>query len=375
MILYMMSFKCYCRSFTKCLKEATAKKHESKKVFIPPGKWTLSQVVLVGGTNKSPIELVVQGTLEAYSDSRRMPNPDGQWITINYVNHFTLYGGGVLDGKGQEAWKQNDCNKNKNCAKLPINLSLNFINNTIIRDITVKDSKNFQVNCISSHNVTFQHFHVSAPGESINTDGIHIARSTSIKVIDSIIETGDDCISIGDESKDYHIQNVTCGPGHGISIGSLGKGAEEKDVSGITVIDCKFKQTQNGVRVKTWPSAPATLKVSDLHFENLIMENVSNPVIIDQEYCPWNLCDKKDPSKIQISNVSIKNIKGTSNTKEVVILACSKSHPCKDVTVANIDVSYVGSVAANVTNICSNVQPTFVGKQNPPLCTAPAQSA
>ncbi|KAK6155297.1 hypothetical protein DH2020_009545 [Rehmannia glutinosa] len=243
-----------------------------------------------------------------------MPNPDGQWITINYVNYFTLYGGGVLDGKGQDAWKANDCNTNKNCAKLPINLSLNFINNTIIHDITVKDSKNFQVNCISSHNVTFHNFHISAPGESINTDGIHIARSTSIKVIDSIIETGDDCISIGDESQDYHIQNVTCGPGHGISIGSLGKGAEEKDVTGITVIDCKFKQTQNGVRVKTWPSAPATLK---------------------------------DPSKIQISNVNIKNIKGTSNTKEVVILACSASHPCKDVTVADIDVSYVGSVAAN----------------------------
>ncbi|KAK6118757.1 hypothetical protein DH2020_047504 [Rehmannia glutinosa] len=310
-------------------KDATAA-NTSSKVFIPPGTWTLSQAVLVGGTNKSPIELEVQGTLEAYSDSRRMPNPDGQWITINYVNYFTLYGGGVLDGKGQDAWKANDCNTNKNCAKLPINLSLNFINNTIIHDITVKDSKNFQVNCISSHNVTFHNFHISAPDESINTDGIHIARSTSIKVIDSIIETGDDCISIGDESQDYHIQNVTCGPGHGISIGSLGKGAEEKDVTGITVIDCKFKQTQNGVKSEDMAiSAPATLK---------------------------------DPSKIQFSNVNIKNIKGTSNTKEVVILAC-QSHPCKDVTIADIDVSYVGSVATNVTNICSNVQPTFVGKR------------
>lgn len=172
------------------------------------------------------------------------------------------------------------------------NLSFNFINNTIIRDVTTKDSKNFHVNCISSHNVTFQRFTISAPGDSPNTDGIHIARSSMIKVVDSIIETGDDCISIGDEMCDLQIRNVTCGPGHGVSIGSMGRNEAEKDVTGITVQNCTFKSTQNGVRIKTWPSAPATLKISNITFEDLIMDNVSNPIIIDQEYCPHNLCDK-----------------------------------------------------------------------------------
>lgn len=172
------------------------------------------------------------------------------------------------------------------------NLSFNFVNNTVIRDVTTKDSKNFHVNCISSNNVTFQRFTISAPGDSPNTDGIHIGRSSLVNVTDSVIRTGDDCISIGDETNELHIHNVTCGPGHGISVGSLGKNVEEKDVHGIYVQNCTFIGTQNGVRIKTWPSAPATLQISNLHFEDLIMDNVSNPIVIDQEYCPYNLCDK-----------------------------------------------------------------------------------
>ncbi|GER34776.1 pectin lyase-like superfamily protein [Striga asiatica] len=381
-------------------KEASAAENASK-IVIPKGTWILSQVRLT--ENKAPLELEIQGTVQAYADPQKLPNKQGEWITINYVNYFTLSGGGVLDGQGHEAWKQNDCNKNKNCVKLPIifvngtvdhvsicksgrggilickiskNLSLNFINNSVIHDLTTKDSKNFHVNCISSHNVTFQRFHVSAPGESINTDGLHLARSSLISVLDSVIETGDDCISIGDESSEFHIQNVTCGPGHGISIGSLGKGAQEKDVTGIYVKNCTFKQTQNGVRVKTWPSAPATLKVSNLHFEDLIMENVSNPIIIDQEYCPWNLCDKSDPSKIQISDVSVKNVRGTSSTAEVVTFACSSGKPCQNVEIGDIDLGFIGTIG-NITTICSNVKPTVTGKMNPPLCASPpaAQTA
>ncbi|KAL3633603.1 hypothetical protein CASFOL_022365 [Castilleja foliolosa] len=356
-------------ALTAAWKEACASETPSK-IVIAPGIWTLSQAKLQG-PNKAPIELEVKGTLQAYADPQRLPNKDWEWITINYVNYLTISGGGVFDGQGHQAWKQNDCNTNQKCAKLPINLSLNFINNSIIQDVTTKDSKNFHVNCISSHNVTFQRFHVSAPGESINTDGIHLARSSMINVLDSTIETGDDCISIGDQSSDYHITNVFCGPGHGISIGSLGKNQEEKDVRGIFVKNCTFKNTQNGVRVKTWPSAPATLKVTGLVFEDLIMDNVSNPVIIDQEYCPWNLCNKDKPSLIQISDVKIKNIRGTCNTAEAVTFACSSSHPCKNVEVGDVDIQFVGTIG-KITTICNNVQPALLGIQIPPLCVAPA---
>ncbi|KAK4409583.1 Polygalacturonase [Sesamum angolense] len=422
-------------------------------IVIPRGTWSLSQVKLIG--NKAPLELQVQGTVQTNPKTCQLPNKDGEWITINYVNYFTLCGGGVFDGQGQEAWKQNDCHKNRNCAKLPMNLSFNFINNSIIRDVTTKDSKNFHVNCISSHNVTFLRFTISAPGDSPNTDGIHLGRDTMINVIDSVIQTGDDCVSIGDETKEVRIQNgpvtyditkygakpgadisqalmdawkeasnstspstiviprgtwslsqvklignkaplelqvqgtvqanpktgrdtminvidsviktgddcvsigdetkvvriqnVTCGPGHGISVGSLGG-------------------------VKTWPSAPAQLTVSDLHFEDLIMDNVSSPIIIDQEYCPHNLCKKDRPSSIKITNVSIKNVRGTTNSAEAVTLICSSLKPCENVEVGDVDLTYNGNQGP-ITTKCSNVKPKFVGKQNPPVCATTAKSA
>ncbi|XP_051124690.1 exopolygalacturonase-like [Andrographis paniculata] len=341
------------------------------QILIPPGNWCLSQVKLCG-PSLAPIDLVVQGTVQASPDPQALPDKECEWITINYISNLTIYGGGVFDGMGEMAWKQNDCNKNQKCAKLPMNLSFNFINHTVIRDVTTKDSKNFHVNCISSHNVTFQRFMVSAPGESPNTDGIHIGRSSQITVIDSIIQTGDDCVSIGDETCEIRVQNVTCGPGHGVSIGSMGKFANEKDVNGIYVQNVTFKGTQNGVRIKTWPNGPATLCINNIHFEDIIVDNVSNPIIIDQEYCPWNQCDRTQASSIKISGVSVKNVRGTANSCEAVVLSCSSAKPCEAIEIGDVDITYVGDpVYGPIKTKCSNVQPTFVGRQNPPVC-APA---
>ncbi|XP_038889526.1 exopolygalacturonase-like [Benincasa hispida] len=101
------------------------------------------------------------------------------------------------------------------------------------------------------------------------------------------------------------------------------------------------------------------------------MVNVSNPVIIDQEYCPWNQCNRKVPSKIKISNVSFKNIRGTSATPVAVKLLCSKSIPCEGVEVADINLTYNGS-RGPITSQCANVKPTISRKQNPRICAEPA---
>ncbi|WOK98014.1 hypothetical protein Cni_G06722 [Canna indica] len=52
--------------------------------------------------------------------------------------------------------------------------------------------------------------------------------------------------------------------------------------------------------------------VTDFIFEDIIMKNVYNPIMIDQEYCPFERCAEKDPSLVKIKNSKFKNIKGTS---------------------------------------------------------------
>ncbi|XP_047320791.1 exopolygalacturonase-like [Impatiens glandulifera] len=340
------------------------------RVIIPPGNYNLEAIVLKGPC-MAPINLHVQGYISAQADPAHFQA--GAWIQLNNLNALTVSGTGTFDGKGSMAWGLNDCGKNLNCKWSPFQISFNFVTNTVIREITSKDSKNFHMTLLGGMNVTFQNVNIVAPGDSVNTDGIHVARSNGVSILDTNIGTGDDCISLGDGSKQIKIERVNCGPGHGISIGSLSKYKDEETVEGIFVKNCTLTETMNGVRIKSWPTSPGPGSASDMHFEDIVMNNVSNPIIIDQEYCPSNQCILKSSSELVISNVSFKNIRGTSATMETIIIDCSKTHPCQNVELGDINLSYVGTRPGNATSTCSNVSPKLSGVQVPPACTAEAQ--
>ncbi|KAJ6740225.1 POLYGALACTURONASE [Salix purpurea] len=303
-----------CKAFKRAWEDACASTSPST-VLIPKGTFLLGPVI-ISGPCKAAIELQVKGKLQAPADMSEFEG-FSSWITLNYVDQFTLTGGGTFDGQGKLESNQRICGKDKHCKLPPVM-------------------------------------------ESISDD-----QKTS-KIIDSDIGTGDDCISLGHGSRQITIAGVTCAPGHGISIGSLGKSQNEESVSGVFVKNCTISNTQNGVRIKSWPALFGG-SASDIHFEDIIMKNVSNPIVIDQVYCPWNECNKKSPSKVSIRNVSFKNIRGTSRTPVAVQLSCSKDIPCKEVEVADIDLRYTGSEGPAEFR-CSNVQPKFHGKINPSKC-------
>lgn len=71
------------------------------------------------------------------------------------------------------------------------------------------------------------------------------------------------------------------------SIGSLGKDLQESGVQNVTVTGTTFSGTENGVRIKTW-GRPSKSFVRSIVFQHLVMNNVQNPIIIDQNYCPNN---------------------------------------------------------------------------------------
>lgn len=67
------------------------------------------------------------------------------------------------------------------------------------------------------------------------------------------------------------------------SVGSLGRLPNEMDVRGVLVTNCTFTGTTNGARIKTFAASGAS-RASAIVFDNLIMNNVQNPIIIDQFY-------------------------------------------------------------------------------------------
>ncbi|XP_058078540.1 polygalacturonase-like [Magnolia sinica] len=246
--------------------------------------------------------------------------------------------------------------------------SMKFTNitNAVIHDIHLLNSKSFHISIFRSQGIQLHNLNIRAPGDSPNTDGIHISSSTNINITISTIDVGDDCVSIGEGSNDIFVSGIFCGPDHGISIGSLGKRAQEKSVIGVLVTNCTLNGTTNGVRIKTWPESPI-LEASDITFEDIIMDRVSNPIIIDQKYCPVHPCTKK-PSRVQISHVRYKNITGTSSSKFAINLKCSVAVPCQEMQFTDINLGPMDPTF-KVMSCCSNVnRGTTSGVQNPPPC-------
>ncbi|RVW37621.1 Polygalacturonase [Vitis vinifera] len=247
---------------------------------------------------------------------RQCEGPDGyqqvqglSWLDcFRQIDQFTLSGGGVFDGQGKTVWGTK-CPSSAYCNQLPINL-------------------------------TFYNVAISAPEERLNTDGIHIGRSLGINITYSTIETGDDCVSIGDGSEQINMQRVTRGPGHGTA-------------------------WENGVRVKTWPASHQGT-ASEMHFEDIVMNNVGNPIIIDQEYCPHNQCNLKIPSRIMLNDVSFRNIRGTTSTQVAVKLVCSQGVPREDVELGDINLKYNGK-EGHAMSQCKNIKPNLLGTQLPGL--------
>ncbi|THG12089.1 hypothetical protein TEA_027181 [Camellia sinensis var. sinensis] len=178
---------------------------------------------------------------------------------------------------------------------------------------------------------------VSSPGDSPNTDGIHLQNSQDVVIHSTSLACGDDCVSIQTGCSGVYIHNVNCGPGHGISIGGLGRDNTKACVSNVTVRDSTMSNTLTGVRIKTWQGGSGS--VQGIMFSNIQVSEVETPVMIDQYYCDGNKC-QNETSAVAISGISYQNIIGTYTVKPVHF-ACSDSLPCTGITLSTIQLKAI----------------------------------
>lgn len=339
----------------------------SAKLLIPKGTYLLGPVKFVGPCKTvRSITVQMQGYLKATTDLNRYGSSD-DWIEFGWVEGLTLTGGGTFDGQGAESWPYNKCPTSAHCKILPTNVKFVQMTNTIVKSITSLNSKFFHIALVDCRDFRGSGIKISAPGNSPNTDGIHLERCTGVTISDSVIGTGDDCVSIGHGNSQITIDSVSCGPGHGISVGSLGKYQNEGDVTGLLVKDCTLSGTTNGIRIKTWANSPDTSVASNITFEDIVMNHVSNPIIIDQTYCPYTTCDSMAPSRVKLSDIFFRNIRGTSSSPVAVTLDCSKGMPCQNVNLhdVHLDLSAGGTITKSM---CQNVNVRYSGTQIPPPC-------
>ncbi|XP_020571633.1 exopolygalacturonase-like [Phalaenopsis equestris] len=251
------------------------------RVLIPEGTF-LAGPVSFRGPCRSPMVVQVKGVVRAPNDLRVFQHKE--WIAFRHVNNLLVTGLGTFDGQGRAVWPH------RHGSSLPTTLKFLHVMNAKIRAISLIDPMFFHMIIGQSQHISVIGLHITAPGNSPNTDGIHVGDSSDIRISRSRISTGDDCISLGPGTSNVTINKVHCGTGHGISVGSLGKYREDKGVDGIRVLNCTLTGTTNGVRIKTWRDSPP-IKATNIVFSDIVMNEVSNPIVIDQEYCP-NSCDE-----------------------------------------------------------------------------------
>ncbi|PON55810.1 Glycoside hydrolase [Trema orientale] len=206
---------------------------------------------------------------------------------------------------------------------------------------------------------------IEAPGNSPNTDGIHIHASQNLIIDNIYIGTGDDCIFIENHTSNIQISQVRCGPGHGISIGNLGKGGSFVLVENIYVSRVYLNGTSNGARIKTWQVGKGYVR--GVIFEQFYLDSVKNPIIIDQNYCNIRGGCKEQHTGVKISNVAFSDFKGTSSSDVAINLNCSRAVACTGILLTTIQLKSA-KLEHNVTSSCTSAHGYSLGVVEPGSC-------
>ncbi|KAL6217578.1 hypothetical protein ACLB2K_010795 [Fragaria x ananassa] len=330
-------------AFEKAWAEACSSNGKAVLLLPPHRSYFVKPVTFSGAKCKAHhLTMQIQGTIMEFEDPKtyHFPNENKvqDWLTFESVESLVVEGPGTINGNG-EKWWQSSCKQNsKTQTREP------HCNKDAPTAVTFKKCNNLTVNNLNIEKA--QRMHVT------------FKNCTNVKASG----LGDDCISIIGGSRDVQATNITCGPGHGISIGSLGKGGSEDHVSDVTVDGAKLTGTMYGVRIKTWPGGSGY--ANRIIFQNIQMENVTDPIIIDQNYC--NAATKvtkgecKPPpvqknTAVQVRNVMYRNIKGTvSKDGKAIVFNCSSvPGACELIDLEDIRLEKGGAA------VCSNVKPTY----------------
>ncbi|KAK7349144.1 hypothetical protein VNO77_06278 [Canavalia gladiata] len=335
-------------------------------VVFPLGKTFLVHPVDIAGPCRSKITLTILGTIVAPKDPALWHGLNQRrWLFFSGVNHLTVHGGGRINGMGQEWWARScKINSTNPCQPAPTAITFHRCKYLKVRNLMMLNSQKMHMAFTSCRRVVASNLQVLAPAFSPNTDGIHISMTKGIVINHTLIRTGDDCISIVRNSSRVRISNIYCGPGHGISIGSLGKSKAWEKVEDVTVKGAYLYNTHNGVRIKTWQGGDGF--VSKIKFQNILMENVSNPIIIDQYYCDSPDPCKNQTSAVKVESISFIDIAGTSATDKAIKFACSDGFPCEGLHLKNIYL--VPCFGGNTESYCWKAHGSTRGFVYPPAC-------
>ncbi len=219
--------------------------------------------------------------LDKYPGGTKTPE---NFISGAGLHDLAISGSGTIDGQGIPWWPYARIRG----ARRPRMIALASCNRVLIEQVTLTNSPMFHIAINGkSANVTVRGVTIRAnpssdpvnPGH--NTDACDVSGK-NILIQDCDVSVGDDNFTCGGGTSDVLITNCTYGYGHGVSIGSPTSGG----VSNLTVINCIFNETEQGIRIKSDRDRGGFLH--NLSYLNLRMTNVGCPILVYSSYMATN---------------------------------------------------------------------------------------
>lgn len=204
--------------------------------------------------------------------------------------NIKIVGEGVIDGNAENStWWQRP--KGREVAR-PRLVFLNGCKNVVFHGVTCKNSASWCVHPFFSQNLKFYDLKIENPADAPNTDGINPESCDNVDIIGCKLSVGDDCCAIKSgklymgktyktPASNHTLRNDLFENGHGaIVLGSEMSGG----VTDLSVSQCVFSRTERGLRIKTRRGRGKYGIIDGVTFENIKMENVITPLVINMYY-------------------------------------------------------------------------------------------
>lgn len=325
------------------------------RVFVPEGRYPVTSLFL---KSDMTLEIAKGAVLLGIYDRERCPILPGEieyerengyynlgsWegnpldcfasmLTGIYVKNVVICGEGMIDGRADFTnwWKDV---KKKEKAWRPRMIFLNHCEHVTVQGITVQNSPAWNLHPYFSEHIRFLDMRVLGPADSHNTDGCDPESCRDVEIAGVYFSVGDDCIAVKSgkiymgktykrPSEHIRIRQCMMQDGHGaVTVGSeIAAGVRD-----LTVLKCRFVNTDRGLRVKTRRGRGKDSVLDDILFEKLEMDGVKAPFVVNSFY----FCDPDGHSEYVSSRKPLPVDERTPWIKRLVFrdIICQNAHFC-----------------------------------------------
>jgi polygalacturonase len=238
-----------------------------------------------------------------------------------------IIGPGVIDGSGGRWWVPAEEARRKTpgyTLPRPNLIVLTRCRNLRLENLTLQNSPKFHFVPTECEGVLVTNVTVTAPPGSPNTDAIDPSASRRVVITHCRIDVGDDNIAIKAgkkvDGREFACEDITVTDcaflhGHGMSIGSETAGG----VRNVTVRNCTFENTENGLRIKSQRGKGGL--VENLTFSDIRMTNVDPAITFT---CYYMNNSKGDP------------VQASAPQKDIAQAISDKTPVYRNITIRNL---------------------------------------